>query len=250
MSLGPAAEYLIKYNTYTLPGYSQRESLPSDMNITSHYAVYADGSLSEYTGLQNKNISITMKVWEQDYLTCKDQVELAATMVRSKRSGFAPLYVQYSDRHYDAMTQSIKVEKSAGDSVRTLEYVVEFEAKPWLESDATHTLTGTGTVNTDSVGRTISNGGWTPTTVTVTGTNVTISGYTVNGDFAGFVSVSGAVTNLVIDSDAFTATIGGVNKNSLMKWAEYRTYVGPDKTFFVITGASSCTIDYHDRWYI
>jgi hypothetical protein len=111
-------------------------------------------------------------------------------------------------------------------------------------------VSGIGTIDTDSVSRTISNGGWTPTTITVTGTNVTISGYTVNGDFAGFVSVSGAVTSMIIDSDAFTATIGGVNKNNLMKWAEYRTYIGPDKTFFVITGALSCSISYHDRWYI
>jgi hypothetical protein len=250
MPLGPDAGYLVKYNNYTIPGYAQSETLPSEMNIASHYATYADGSNSEYTGLQNKVISIRMKVWEQDYLTCKTQIELAGTMLRSKRDGYANLYVQYTDRHYTALTQSVKTEKEVGSSVRTAEYEVSFEAKPWLESDTTHTISGTGTIDTDSLSRTIADGGWAPTTITVTGTNVTISGYTINGDFTGFISISGAVTNMIVDSDAFTATVGGVNKNNLMKWADYRTYVGPDKTFFVVAGASSCSISYHDRWYI
>jgi hypothetical protein len=100
------------------------------------------------------------------------------------------------------------------------------------------------------VGRTIDDGGWTPTRITVTGTDVTISGYTATGDFAGFVSISGAVTNMVIDSDTFTATIGGVNANDRMRWADYRTYVGPGKTFFTTTGASSMTLEYQNRWYL
>jgi hypothetical protein len=111
-------------------------------------------------------------------------------------------------------------------------------------------LTGTGTIDTDQVTRTIDDGGWTPTRITVTGTNVTISGYTATGEFAGFVSVSGAVTNLVIDSDAFTATIGGLNANDRMRWVDYRTYIGPAKTIFVTTGASSMTVEYNNRWYI
>lgn len=250
MGQGPAQGYLVKYNTYVLPGYAQNEALPSDMAIVQHYATFADGSLSEYTGLQNKVISLTMKVWEADYLACKNEVQKAATYLRSKRSGFAPLYVQYSDRHYNALTQSIKTEKEAGKSVRTLEYVVQLECQPWLIGDTTHTLTGTGLINTDQVSRTINEGGWTPTNITVTGTNVTISGYTNTGDFAGFISISGYVSNMIIDSDAFTATIGGVNKNNLMKTTDYRVYVGLDKTYFNIVGASGCTITYHDRWYI
>jgi len=250
MPLGPAQGYLVKYNNFVLPGYCQDESFDSSMRIADYYGPYADGSLSEYVGLQNKRISLTMKVWEPDYETCKTEVEKAATYLRSKRTGFAPLYVKFSDKHYEALTDSIKTEKVAGTSVRTLEYLVDFEARPWLISDAVYTLTGTGLIDTDQVSRDITHGGWSPTKITVTGTNVTVSGYTSTGDFSGFVSVSGAVTSLIIDSDTFTATIGGVNKNSLMLWADYRTYVGTGKTYFNITGASSCSIQYNNRWYI
>lgn len=250
MPLGPSQQYLAQYNSFVLPGYVQNESFDSTMNIAGHQAPFADGSESEYTGLQNKQLTLTLKVWEQDFLTCSQQIQLAATYVRSKKSGFAPLYVQYTDRHYEAMTQSIKKENTAGRSVKLQEYQVEFECKPWLISDTLYTLSGSSTIDTDQVARTISDGGWTPTKITVTGTNVTISGYTQYGEQAGFVSVSGAVTNLVIDSDEFTAKIGSTNKNNVMKNAEYRTYIGPGKTTFVVTGASSCVIQYNNRWYI
>jgi len=249
MPMGPAQQYLAKYNTYTLPGYVQNETFDSSMNIANHYAPFADGSLSEYTGLQNKLLSLTLKVWEPNYLACKTEVQKAATMLRTKRDGFAPLYVQYTDRYYEALTQSIKEEKTAGTSVRTLEYQVQFECRPWSISTSGYILTGTSS-NTDSVGRTISDGGWTPTRITVTGTDVTISGFTATGDFAGFISISGAVTNMIIDSDAFTATIAGVNNNGRMRWADYRVYVGPGKTSFVSTGASSMTVEYNNRWYL
>ena len=250
MPLGPSQSYLVKYNSYTLPGYLQREAFDSLENIASHYGPYADGSESEQTGLQNKILSLTLKVWEQDYSTVKDQIQLAATMLRSNRSGFAPLYIQYTDKYYEAMTSKISRDKSVPSSVKTGDYIVDFECKPWLVSVSGYTLTGTGAIDTDQVSRTITDGGWTPTRITVTGTNVTISGYTAAGDFAGYVSVSGAVSNLIIDSDAFTATVGGVNKNNLMRWADYRVYVGPEKTYYVTTGASSMTITYNNRWYL
>jgi len=250
MPLGPAQSYLAKYNGNVLPGYVQTEAFDSVMNIASHYAAYADGSESEYTGLNNKQLTLTLKVWEQDFATCSDQISLAATYLREKRAGFGPLFVQHSDKYYDALVTKVSKENTAGKSVRVQEYEVQFECKPWLIAVSGHTLTGTGTVTTDSVGRTIANGGWTPTTITVTGTNVTISGYTATGEFAGYVSVSGAVSSLILDSDAFTATIGGVNKNQLLYTTDYRTYVGPGKTTFVTTGASSMTIQYFDRWYL
>lgn len=250
MPLGPAQNYLAEYNSYVLPGYVQNESVDSSANIAAHYAPYADGSLSEYMGLQNKVLSLTLKVWEPTYLDAKLVVGKAATIVRSKRDGFAPLYVHYTDRYYSAMNGFIKEDKTAGTSTRILEYQTQFECLPWLTSVSGYQISGTGTIDTDQVGRTIDDGGWTPTRFTVTGTNVTVSGYTSTGDFAGFVSVSGAVTNLIVDSDAFTATIGGVNKNDLMKWADYRTYVGPGKTYFVVTGASSFVLTYHNRWYL
>lgn len=250
MPLGGAANYLIKYNNYILPGYCQSESFDSQMNIASHYAAYIDGSNSEQTGLANKSLSLKLKVWEQDYLTCKQQVELAATMLRSVRAGYAPLYVQFSDRHYQAMVSTVRAEKSVPTSVKTLDYDVEFECKPWLESNTSHTLTGTTLLDTDAVARSIDNGGWTPATVTVTGTNVTVSGYTATGDFAGYFSVVGAVTNLVINTEAFTATIGGVNQNAIMGSADYRMSVGPARTYFAVTGASAASLTYSDRWYL
>lgn len=249
MPLGPSPQYLCKYNAYTLPGYVQNESMDSIMNIASHYGAYIDGSPSEDMGLGNKQLSVQLKVWEQDYLTCKQQVELAATMVRSSKV-FAPLYLQFSDRHYMALAKSIKMQKEAGRSVRTLDYDVEFECKPWLYGETLHTLTGTGTVTTDQVGRTISDGAWTPTTITVSGTNITITGSTDNGEPTGSISIAGAVTNLVIDTEAFTAKIGATNRNDVMTTADYRMYVGAGKTTFIITGASSCSIAYYDRWYI
>jgi hypothetical protein len=218
--------------------------------MAEHYAPYADGSDSEYTGLRNKLLSLTLRVWEEDYLSCKQQISNAATMLRSRKSGFAPLYVQFSDRHYEALTTSVKSDKSVPSSVRVTDYQVEFECKPWLISDTAKTLTGTGTINTDQVTRTIVDGGWTPARITVTGTNVTISGYTDTGEFAGFASITGSVSNLVIDSDEFTATQGGVNKNDIMAWADYRIYIGPGKTFLTTTGASSMTVTYHNRWYL
>ena len=250
MPIGPSQSYLAQYNGQVLPGYVQFEDFTDGMNIAEHYATYADGSNSEYTGLQNKMLSLRLKVWECDYATAKEEVRKAATILRSKRSGFAPLYIQNSDRYYQALTRTVRMEKTAGESVKMLEYEVQFECKPWYYSVSGYTLTGTGTINTDQVGRTISDGGWTPARVTVTGTNVTISGYTETGDFTGFISISGAVTNFMIDSEAFTATLGGNNANHYMKWPDYRLLVGPGKTFFTSTGASSVTIEYNNRWYL
>jgi hypothetical protein len=248
MGLGPGATYLVEYNGYVLPGYVQQESFPSEQRIADHTAAYADGSNSEYTGLNNKTVSLTLKVWEQDYASCKDQVREAATMLRSKRNGFAPLYIQDADRYYDAMVEAIRVEKTAGTSVHMLEYVVDFQCKPFLVSETTNSFSGTGTIET--TGRTISDGGWTYADFTVTGTNVTVSGYTANGDFAGYFSVSGAVTNLVIDSENYTAEVSGVNKNNLLRNVDYQMRVGPGVTYFAVTGASSCTVEYKNRWYL
>lgn len=247
MGLGPSQSYLCKYNEHILPGYVQDESFDSPMSIASHYGAYLDGSNSEQTGLSNKTISVTLKVWEQDYMTCKDQVRLAATMLRSKKQGFAPLYIQRSDRHYEAMVKTIREDKTAGASVRTLDYGIDFECKPWLISDTTESVSGTGTV---VITRDLDDGGWTPTRMTLSGTDITVSGYTAAGDFAGFVSVSGAVTNLYLDSEAYTATIAGVNKTNLIQWVDFRTQVGPGTTTFVTTGASSMLIEYENRWYL
>lgn len=251
MGLGPSPQYLAKYNNYVLPGYVQSEEMESTLNIASHYGAYLDGSDSEDVGLANKNLSLSLKVWETDYLTCKQQIELAGTIIRSSRT-FTSLYVQYTDRHYVALAKSIQMNKSVPSSVRTLDYSVEFECKPWLVGETLHQLSGTGTISTDQVGRSGTDallyGAWTPTVITVTGTNVSITGQTINGEPTGTITVSGSVSGLVIDSEAFTAVQGSTNMNSVMN-TDYRMYVGAGETVFNITGGSA-TIEYYDRWYI
>lgn len=268
MGLGPTANYLCKYNNYVLPGYVQNEQFRNDMDIADHYAIYADGSpYSEYLGLKNKALVVTLKVWEQDFATCKDQVELAATYVRSKRDGFADLYLQYSDRHYEALTQSINDENVAGKSPRLMEYSVTFNCKPWLINDVTTTISGVGVIDTDQVSRSITDGGWTPVKILLSGTDITVSGYTSTGDFTGYISVSGHVSSLLIDSENYIASFGvwdrgrleylmmgdeylGGNQNNLLKNADYALYVGPGKTYFDITGATDCIIQYNNRWFL
>lgn len=251
MPLGGTPSYLVQYNGYQLPGYCQSESFDSGSSIAQHRGTYVDGSLSEYTGLENKALTVNMKVWEDTFDDAKNAVELAATYLRSRRSGFANLYLQFSDRHYEAMVESITLENTAGKSRRLMDYNVKFECLPWLIEDAVTTITGTGTIDTDQVSRTFDEGGWSPTTITVTGTNVTISGYTAQESFTGYVSISGAVSGMVINSEDVTAEIASVNRNDLMlRSADYRLFVGPNKTTFVITGASSCTIAWHNRWFL
>lgn len=258
MGIGPAQQYLAQFNGQQLPGYVQNESFDSVMNIADHPAPYIDGELSEATGLGNKNISLTLKVWEQDYLTCKQQVQLAATILRSTRV-FTPLYIQYTDRYYSAICRSIQVGKQAGTAVKTLDYTIEFEAKPWVTADETITLSGsqldpseTMVLDTDDVGRDLLDGGWSPTIVTITGESpaLLISGTSVLGGSTGYMEIEGAVTGLTVDTEAFTAYENGLNANNKMVSKDYRLYVGPGKTTFSIEGATECTISYKNRWYI
>lgn len=239
-----AQRYLVRFNDQTLPGYAQSESIDSQMNLITYTAPYKDLTLKEYLGLLNKTIVMTLRLWEATYLLCKERLRDAATILRSARD-FSELYIQRSDRHYLALVKSIKAEKAVESGSKTLDYVVEFDAKPWLIENQEHTITGIGTVST--TGRTLNDGGWTPTVVTVSGTNVTITGTTATGADAGQITITGTCTNLVIDTELFTATEGGINKNDIMN-KDYSLYVGPGVTNFQITGASSCTIQYHNRW--
>jgi len=237
-----SSRYLVSYNGYHLPGYAQNETLESVAEIKTYGEPYRDSTFSEYYGLVNKNLTISMLVRGENYLDCKNQIELATTLVRSKRKGFAPLYVNFYDRHFEALTKSVKTDANTGN-IYTSIYSVDFEAKPWLISDSVTTISGASLLTT--TGRTLDNGGWTPTKLIVSGTNVTVSGYTATGDFTGFVSISGAVTNFEIDSEAYETT-----DNSVLNNADYEIYVGPGVTNFVVTGATDCIITYHDRWYL
>lgn len=243
------AGYLVQYGGIDLPGYAQEESYDSIMTISTHQAPYVDTSLGEYLGLKNKIINLRMRVWEQDYATAKREVQKAATILRSKKD-YERLYIQTYDKYYLALTKSITSSKTVGEPMRILDYNVEFETKPWLISNTTYTISGTGVINTDVVQRNLYNGGWTPTRILVTGTNITISGYTATGDATGFCSVSGAVVELRIDAEQYQSTLNGNNANNLMNNKDYQIYVGPGKTFFSITGATSCEISWEDRWYL
>lgn len=241
--------YLVRYNGYDLPGYAQQESLDSIENIFSSSASYVDGNLSEYVGLQNKQISLGMKVAGDSYLDVKEQVQKAFTIVRTKK-GFTKLYIQHYDKYYLALTTRASTSKEVTESMRTLSYEVEFEAKPWLIRESVFTISGVGTISTDAIGRTLDSGGWTPATIKVTGTNVTISGYNYLGYQTGYISISGSVTGLMIDTESYTATINGENMNQVMYTPNYQMYIGPGKTTFVTTGATEMEISYQDRWYL
>lgn len=243
------AKYLVRFNNYDLPGYAQSEDIASVQEIIKYPVTYIDGSLDEYYGLRNKILSLQMKVVGETYGEVKEQTRNAATIVRSGKS-YKKLYVGYRDRYYLGLTKKLTTEKSVGSSMRLLDYSLEFEVKPWLLSDTFYTLSGVGTITTDQVLRDIDSGGWTPATISVDGTNVTISGYNSAGLFTGYLSVSGSVTGLVIDSENYTATINGVNVNQIMYTPNYQMFAGPGKTTFVITGATRTTITYQNRWYL
>jgi hypothetical protein len=243
-----AHTYLVRYNNYDLPGYAQDESYNSIERINQHFAKNIDGSLSEYLGLLNKNIVLKMRAWEPTYHLVKEKVQKAATMLRSSKNHFVKLYIQQPDAYFLALVEKVEIEKSVEESSKILDYTITFEAKPWLISNDIYEISGTGLIDTGS--RTIYDGGWTPTKILVSGTDVEITATTESGDPAGHISIDGTCDNLVIDSENFTAIENGVNKNGIMLIKNYDIYVGPGKTFFQIDGATSCVIQYQNRWYL
>lgn len=275
----PAQTYPVIYNGYRLPGYAFDESWVADQSVSTVYvADYDGGPLSEYTGLPNNTLTLKMLVIGTDYLDCKNQVQMAATILRTNNRQFVPLYLQRTDRYWEAMVKTISVQKDAAESDKRLEYDIDFEARPWVTSTDINTLAmevvdtvpsapdleaffssnsdilmwssvSDGAASTDQVTRGLDNGGWTPTVVTITGNNVTISGYTDSGDFTGFISASGAVHDLTISTLDYTAVMDGVNRNDLMN-ADYELYIGVGKTNFDVSGADICIIKYNDRWYL
>lgn len=245
----PAQTYLVEYNGYTLPGFAQSESLESGMLMKTHVAAMVDGSLTEYMGLENKLVSLEMRVWDSDYIQVKKQVQKAGVILRSKRDDYAKLRLHYADRYYLALVKKVSMDKEARSSNFIGDYEAQFESKPWLYSEVEHEISGTGLITTDQVSRTIDNGGWSPVTLEVSGTNITISGYTATESYAGYITISGAVSNMEIDTEFYSATMAGQNMNEYIN-RDYELYVGPSKTYFNINGASSCIIRYRDRWYL
>lgn len=251
MGLGPAAQYLVKYNGHVLPGYAQSEQFDNGVTLVDHNSPRTHTPLTEYGGEIPKGIQIKMKVWEKDYFSCKEQIQLAATYLRSTRGDYSPLYIQYTDRHYNAKTETITTQKEAGVSVRTADYDVTFKALPWIEADYTTTLSGgSGTLTTDAVGRTTASGTYSPVTLLLVGTNVTVSGFTDTGEFCGYLKIDGATVGTIVDSENYNAfDINGVNMNGqMLTHVDYAMYVGPGKTNFVITGATQALLSWNDRW--
>lgn len=239
--------YLIKYNNYQLPGYAQQEVIDSSINLATAGTPFGDTGFSAYTGLENKLLSLTILVLGNTYLECKNQIELAATELRSQPKTFAPLYVQNYSKHYDAWVRTIKFDADTGTN-RSATYAIDFVCKPWLYSDIQTTISGLSLVET--TGRDIYNGGWTPVNLRLSGSNITVSGYTATGDFTGFLSVSGGVTGLSVNTEAYTVEMAGLNRADLVRNDDFKMFVGPGVTYFQVTGATTCEISYHDRWYL
>lgn len=239
---------LVRYNGYYLPGYLQYESVPQEMTIEAHVAAFQDTVHSEYLGLKNKLVSIRMKVLSDTYLNAKSHLLDAGTILRSNRSSWTPLFVKHPDKYYLALTKNIETGQTAGTGEKNPEYTVDFECKPWLFGTITHTLTGNTTLDTNAVGRTYLQGTYSPIRMNISGTNVTVSGYTEDGEFTGFISISGVVSNLSVDTENMEVRLAGERRNDLVYNYDYKMYVGPGRTFFDLTGADEVTIEYEDRW--
>lgn len=240
-------KYLARFNGYDIPGYAQEELYDSTMNQNLYQSAYSDRGQIDNLGLANKVITLKEKLIGLSYLDSKTQLQRAATIL-STTNQFAKLYIQNTDKYYLAMAKGITMEKAVPSSPLLVDYSIDFEAKPWLFSDTVNTITGSGTLIT--TGRTLYDGGWAPTTVSVTGTDVTISGYTDSGDFAGYISLSGAVADMTITSEEYTAIQDGVNRNDLINNIDYWLYVGVGVTTFVVAGADNVTITWTNRWYL
>jgi hypothetical protein len=162
---------------------------------------------------------------------------LAGSMLRSAKT-WEKLYIQNPDRYFLAIPSKISMEQNAKDTA--IDYTIEWEAKPWLYSDKIYTVSGAGTI---TITRTLADGGWTPTSLLVTGNNVTISGYTAT-QFAGYISISGAASNFAVTTAPFTAT------NPRAMNHDYELYLGPETTTIETTGATSVIVIWQNRWYL
>lgn len=242
----PPPEYIVVFNGFQLFGYAQSESVKTEMQDDDLMGFDWDGSETQQSNLTNPILSMDFLIYTVGWRKAKDQLHHTERILLSSRDERKPLYVDYTDRHYLASFKTIKYQKDITGSRNTLPYTVEFEIDPQMVADNPRIITGAGTIVT--TGRTFANGGWTPTILTVTGTDVTVSGYT-DTEFTGFVSASGVVAGLVIDTASMTAEMAGNNAVGLLKSVNFELFVGPGETTFEVTGASSISIKYFDRWY-
>lgn len=238
----PARRYIVTYNGFQLPGYAQSEDDPLTVSLVDHYAFGVDGSISQTKGMENKSFSMDFKIWEDTYQACKNKYYNAVTALRSRRDGFARLFVDYTDRYFNATVRSITYTQRAEQSKKLLTYSVEFNTQPWMTGIEHHVIEGPNST-TEDVGRTLDSGGWTPALVILSGTNPTVSGYSAT-QFTGYISISGVVTDFEIDTENSFST-----DDSAMNYKEYGLWVAPGTTWFDTTGVTDMTISYFDRWY-
>lgn len=246
-NFGPP-QYVVVYNGFQLPGYPQSETVEIKNRVADPTPFGWDGFLSQQAGLNNPSLSIDFLIYTTDgWHNAKERFHMADRILRSDRGTFAPLYIDYLDRYWMASVIEVNYQKQVGNSMRILPYTVHFEVEPWIIGKKEYTITGAnGTLTT--LNRTLDDGAWTPTRIRVTGTDVTISGYT-DTEFTGFISISGAVADMVIDTASYTAELNGESAVDRMRWADFALFVGAGTTNFDVTGATSIEIKYSNRWY-
>ena len=277
MSIKPTPQFLVKYNGYTLPGYAQEESLEGSIQDQDYVVPYSYEALSDNMGEQAKQMSVTMMVWDDSYTGCKNQIQTAATYLKSKRGDYGNLYLGQSDRHYQVIPTDIKYDKKATDQQVTATYDVSFKAKPYLTSDAyyhisNYTASGviSSVITTDNTkyssyypaiypvasgvtvsgytessygARTISDGMYSPCWVVINNigatSTVTVSGYLSTGDFCGFIAASGTIPN------SLSLIVDGHNYTAEDTWGNNQNshMLNPDYAVFVGPGKTTfvCT---------
>lgn len=103
----------------------------------------------------------------------------------------------------------------------------------------------------ETTSRTIDNGSWAPVEMYISGQNITISGYTASDNqFAGFISASGIINNMYINTETYEVSIDGEVATQYINNPDYDLKVGPGKTIFDLTNVSSIQLKYRDRWEI
>lgn len=243
-------EYVVIYDNFQLAGYPQSESIMTTVNLADLEAFEWDGATTQNIGLSNFTLSITFAIYDvAGWHSAKTQYLLTRSRLLSSQGDYRALNIDGHEGSYRAQIKSVNYSKDVTTNRRLLEYTVEFECQPWAISEIPRSLASfsSGILTTDDVNRTINDGTWTPTIINLTGTNVTVSGYT-DTESTGYISVSGYVSGMIIDSEQATVTVFDGNGEPYLYSVDPQMYVGVGKTSFETTGVDNITISYKNRW--